>query len=246
MSLVLRSAAWCMAVLLVALPIVGVVNGWYAQDRWPMHRLRVSAEFRHVTLEQVRAAVTVHLQRGFFAVDLRAVRDAVAALPWVASVEVRKQWPDRVEVALYEHQPYARWGRRHLLSTAGVLFATPADAEVADLPQLHGPHTHLAEVLSQWRQVQDLLAERDLEARDLRLSTRGSWSLRLSEGAQIVIGRDDLMPRLQRFVRRFPDLMAMEQRALLRADLRYGNGFALRWADPAAPHAAAIINGFDL
>src|SRR5690606_29238321 len=34
-----RVLAWGIAVTLVALPIVGVLNGWFAADRWPVRQL---------------------------------------------------------------------------------------------------------------------------------------------------------------------------------------------------------------
>jgi hypothetical protein len=44
-----RLIAWCLAIALVALPIVGVLRGWFAANRWPVTQLTVQAEFKHVT-----------------------------------------------------------------------------------------------------------------------------------------------------------------------------------------------------
>jgi cell division protein FtsQ len=76
----------------------------------------------------------------------------------------------------------------------------------------------------------------------LRLSARGSWSLRLSDGTQVEVGRSDSQLRLQRFSRLLPRLRAQDPRPLTRADLRYTNGFSLTWADlPKAPEATAPL-----
>ena len=40
---VIRLFAWAIAIALVALPIVGVLNGWFASERWPVTRLAVPA-----------------------------------------------------------------------------------------------------------------------------------------------------------------------------------------------------------
>ncbi|MCF6017432.1 cell division protein FtsQ/DivIB, partial [Xanthomonas perforans] len=55
---------------------------------------------------------------------------------------------------------------------------------------------------------------------------RRSWSLGLSNGVQIVVGRDDARARLQRFARVLPQL-SDPQRPIARADLRYTNGFTV-------------------
>ena len=48
MNALLRIAAWTLAIVLVALPVVAVLNGWIAGERWPMRRLAVTGEFRQV------------------------------------------------------------------------------------------------------------------------------------------------------------------------------------------------------
>ena len=73
-GIAMNIAAWLAALALVALPLVAVMNGWFASDRWPFRQLKIDAEFRHVNADQVRAAAAPQLARGFFAVDLGAVR----------------------------------------------------------------------------------------------------------------------------------------------------------------------------
>src|SRR5690606_40413741 len=63
-----------------------------------------------------------HARDGFFAMRLADAQAAVAALPWVESAEVRKRWPDVVEVHVVEHRPFARWGSDRLSSEQGRLF----------------------------------------------------------------------------------------------------------------------------
>ncbi len=112
----IRLVAWCLAIALVVLPIVGVLCGWFAADRWPVTQLTVQAEFKHVSAEQIRAAVQPRLGKGFFALNLDGVQKAVAALPWVESVEASKRWPDTLLLRIYERQPFARWNGNQLIS----------------------------------------------------------------------------------------------------------------------------------
>jgi cell division protein FtsQ len=51
----------------------------------------------------------------------------------------------------------------------------------------------------------------------------------LSNGTELLVGRDDARLRLERFARLLPQLLAQKGQPLSRADLRYTNGFALRW-----------------
>jgi cell division protein FtsQ len=235
MSALGRLIAWLLALAVVALPVIAVLNGWFASERWPIERMRVNAEFQRVDEDAVRMAAAPHLASGFFAADLDRVSDAIAALPWVETVEVRKHWPDLVEVTLVEHRAYARWGDDRLVSARGVLFAAPESAAMTDLPLLQGPDSRLDEVLRMHQKVHALFEAQRLHVESLRLSPRGSWSLVLDSGARVVAGRGDPLPRLERFARSLPRLLAVETRVLERADLRYANGFSLRWAEKPGP-----------
>jgi cell division protein FtsQ len=235
----IRLVAWCLAIALVALPIVGVLRGWFAANRWPVTQLVVQAEFKHVSAGQIRAAVLPRLGKGFFALDLDTVQKAVAALPWVESVEASKRWPDTLLLRVYEREPFAHWNDKQLISRQGKVFDAP-DANVdPKLPQLRGPDDRLAEVVSFYADVQKAFAGTHLAITGVALTERGSWSLSTDSGAQIVLGdRDQAGRRLRRFLDVYPQVVAGHGDSFVYADLRYTNGFAVKWPQPpAAVHA---------
>ncbi|MBP6597556.1 MAG: cell division protein FtsQ/DivIB [Arenimonas sp.] len=242
MNALLRIAAWTLAIVLVALPVVAVLNGWIAGERWPMRKLAVTGEFAQVDEAAVREAVLPLVQRGFFAVELDQVRVAVAALPWVEKVEVRKRWPDRLEVRLSEHTPVARWPDGRMLSEDGKLFAAPEGAG-RGLPLFDGPETRAGELMALHSIARPLFLPLGLKVQTVQLSARGSLSLLLDDGTQVEAGRGDPQARLARFARMLPKIRAADPRLLQRADLRYTNGFTLVWQDapPAPPHPTAPL-----
>lgn len=229
MNAALRILAWLLAVALVALPVVAVVNGWIGADRWPLTRLRVHGEFERVDPAQLRAVVLPYAKRGFFAVRLQDAQDAVEKLPWVERAEVRKRWPDVMEISITEHRPFARWGKDRLLSEHGRLFPTPKALQALKLPQLGGPDSQVQEVIALYNEARQLFAPLGFNVETLVMDRRGSWTLTLGNGTEVVIGRADARPRLSRFVRMLPQILARQGQPLLRADLRYTNGFALSW-----------------
>ena len=92
-----------------------------------------------------------------------------------------------------------------------------------------------------YNESRQLFAPMGLDVTTLVMDARGSWSLLLGNGTQVVIGRTDARPRLGRFARMLPQLLAAQAQPLVRADLRYTNGFALSWGEaPKAPPPAAI------
>jgi len=244
MSAMLRLLGWLLALAMVTLPVVAVLNGWVGAGHWPLTRLRANGAFERVDPALLRRTLLPYAQRGFFAVDLEAAQAAVAALPWVEHAEVSKHWPDVLEVRVVEHRPFARWGNDRLLSDRGRLFAARGVRVPANLPLFDGPATRAADVVALYNDSRALFEPLGLGVRAVRVDARGSWTLALGNGTDVVVGRNEAHARMARFVRLLPQLLAQPGQRLARADLRYTNGFALVWAklpantNPPAPTPA--------
>lgn len=81
----------------------------------------------------------------------------------------------------------------------------------------------------------------------LELSERRAWHLVLDNQMVIEIGRDKADERLQRFVSNYNHSVAQINRTVQLVDLRYSNGFAVKFdttvAKPGAakPHAPTAL-----
>jgi cell division protein FtsQ len=168
----------------------------------------------------------------FFGVNLDEVRHLVAELPWVRSVEVRREWPDRLVVRVEEHRPLGRWPGARLVSERGELFDGTSDAV---LPQLAGPAGSEREVTRRFLAMRELVAPLGVEPVQVALSARYAWQVKLSNGLVLELGRDQarspVEERLARFVAAYPRIVAALNRRLDYVDLRYPNGFAIRVPD---------------
>ena len=235
-----RLLAWAIALALVALPMVGVLNGWFASERWPLTKMSVRAEFNHVSAEQIRAAAQPQLGPGFFAIRLDSVRAAVAALPWVERVEVRKRWPDRIDLIVHEQQPYAHWGEDRLVNRQGEIFRGPGANDLLALPRLAGPDERVGEVLKFHARCVREFSAGDLAIEAVTLSPRGGWRLDLASGTVIEVGKANAQAELKRFLDVWPRLAGSQSGQPMRIDLRYENGFAVAWAAVPAPAPAGM------
>jgi len=208
----------------------------------PLRQLALRGALTQVTRDQVEGAARVGAAGTFFSVDLDAVRRAFEALPWVRKVEVRRLWPERIEVALEEHVALARWGGdsppKRLVNTYGEVFAGEL-SDAARLPQFAGPPGSAAELTRRYGAFRQALAPLGLEPRQVLLSPRYAWQLRLSNGLTLELGRDQLkepvLERLSRFVVFYTQTLGNLERRLDYVDLRYPNGFSLRV--PGTMHA---------
>lgn len=242
MSAMLRLLAWVLAVALVALPVVAVVNGWAGSSQFPLRTLRVQGQLQRVDEAKLRATVLPYARNGFFAVRLDRIQAAVGALPWVEHAEVRKHWPDVLEVRIREHRPFARWGADRLLSEQGRIFPATQIKVPQGLPMLDGPESRVSEVVALYNLARERLANVG-GVRGVALDKRGSWAITLANGTEVVLGRNDPDARLDRFAPLLPRLVVQHPgQRLVRADLRYTNGFSLTWADlPKPPKIAAPL-----
>src|SRR3954469_632451 len=93
-----------------ALAIYGALRYVVRLPVFDLKQLVVEGSVAHVTRTQVEAITARELSGNFFTLDLNAARAAFEKLPWVRAVNVRRQWPDRLDVVIEEHVPLARWG----------------------------------------------------------------------------------------------------------------------------------------
>jgi cell division protein FtsQ len=227
--------AWSLALAVIALPIVGALNGWFVSDRWPFRQLRIDASFERVNAEQVRAAIAPRLEGGFFGVDLDAIRAAIEQIPWVERAEVRRRWPDTFEVQVRERSAAAVWSDGRLIDSAGELFAVPGNTVPEGLPRLSGPETRVADALAFQRSANAAMQGTGMALAELALSARGSWTVLTASGATLVLGREQASERLTRFLDAMRQIDGSAGLVLLRADLRYANGFAVQWQQTEPP-----------
>ena len=220
--------------------LVGVMlfcwAGMIALQRLPVFPLRtldVKGPLQHVSRSQLEDTAVKALGGNFFTVDIHSAQRAFQEVPWIRSVEVRRRWPDTIELRLEEHQVSARWtplgGEERLVNSFGEVFEAHSDAT---LPSFAGPEGSAAQVLARFQEINQRLGPLDKQVVALQLSPREAWRMRLSDGVALDLGRDHqgeaLGSRLDRFIESYPKLRERMQTALTTVDMRYPSGFVIR------------------
>ena len=192
---------------------------------FPLREIRVIGDVGHVTNDQVAAVIARELRGNFFTVDLAQAREAFEKLPWVRKVNVRRQWPDRLELVVEEHKPLARWGSTALVNAHGEVFEA---AISSTLPVFSGPEGTASEVVARHAEFDRLLVPIGRKVVLIALSARRAWQLRLDDGMVLYLGRENLEGRLKGFVSAYQRTVARLPQPPSHVDLRYSNGFAVR------------------
>lgn len=207
----------------------------------------VAGDLGRVDRRDIVNALQGRVRGSFFTVDLESVRSLFEAIPWVRRAELRRRWPDCLEVRIEEQVALARWGQQkrdaQLVNAQGELFRGQSDQA---LPVLAGPAGSEAEVARRYVAFRDALAPLGLAPTQVLLSSRLGWQMRLSSGLTLQLGRDTdrdrVEDRLARFVSAYPQTLGRSRQRVDYVDLRYPNGFAVRANEraievaPAEPH----------
>ncbi len=244
----LSSLLWGLGLLLI------LVSGVLMVIRMPFFPVRdvvLSKPLERVQVEDIRAGIAPYIGGNFFTVDLKAIRQGAEQQPWVYRADVRRQGFGNLSLDIDEQVPVARWGNEGTRTTSewlnrdGDVFEVP-DSSLGhlnqNLPVLHGPLDTGTELMARYVRYNALLAPTGRTIRQLDLSPRLSWSLRLDNGTRIELGRERMLnsadEQVETFVTLYPQLISNRAVAPSVVDLRYPAGVAVRY--PAAPAAASI------
>ncbi|RSD10364.1 cell division protein FtsQ/DivIB [Amycolatopsis eburnea] len=129
--------------LLTVLTIVAGVYLLFFSSMLGVKDVAVSGA-RTVPADQIRAVAAVPADQPLLRLDADEIRDRVAGMPGIATVEVSRSWPNTVEITVTERTAIAFFDSGpggdgvHLVDGGGVVFKT-VPARPAGLPELKLP-----------------------------------------------------------------------------------------------------------
>ncbi len=241
-----------LALLAVAAMIVGVII-WVAQRPYfAINHIQIeplqAESLNYVSSPTVQATIAGNIVGNFFTVDLDRTREVLETVPWVRHARIRRVWPNTLRVQLEEQQPLALWNENQMINTWGEAFSANQGElpDEAALPHFHGPDNSERLVVQRYAELARWLAPLNLQVKEISLSPRYAWSVELTDGVRLRLGRDPaadvadphgragaqpFAARIERFVNAWPTLTRrLDGRAIDSADLRYSNGFAITLA----------------
>jgi cell division protein FtsQ len=160
---------------------------------------------------------------------LSDVKQILEEIEWVHHVVVARNWPDGLTVNVVPERAIAYWNDKEFINDEGRVFYSPYLAG-GDLAQLHGPDGTEREAMTQYLQLSKAVARAGLSVDTLVLDERGALEFTADNGMKVLLGKDDVMERIQRFLLVFesPELAARLSN-IKQIDTRYSNGMAVSW-----------------
>ena len=201
---------------------------WQWLDR-PVEAVVIEGQAQHLDRQQLARTIAAGLESTLLQVDLPEVQQLVKEHPWVRVAAVKIDWPGTLIVSIEEEVPVARWGERGLLNHQGDIFWPELKEQYRSLPRLSGPSPDTNRVMSQFHDFNQMLRPVGLHVVSLDLEARGAWSMTLDNQIKVVVGREAVNERLQRFLDLYQLRLSEQADEIEQIDIRYTHGVAVKW-----------------
>jgi len=217
---------------LTFLLMAALMSGLIKSESWEINKIDIRAEFKRVSSEQIRMAVLSYPQRSFFKVKADVIRDELIKLPWVQKVTVNKKWPNTIIIKLVEHKAVAIWNENKLLNDKGEIFEVDGFDNLEVLPKLIGVENQASQIWDKYLRFNKIVQTFGYDLVSTRVSKRGGWELYLSNGSVVNLGSQNMDARLVRLAETWSKLLKKIKTEPHYIDLRYTNGYAIKWQKP--------------
>jgi cell division protein FtsQ len=229
---------WLLMGVLAVLAIGGGL--WRSQTlshlhRKPIRHVKIEGAFQYIAQDRLRQVLKPEMQRGYYHANMQAIHEAIKALPLVDTVDVKRVWPDTVQIKITEQKPMVRWGDNALLNKQGDLLIPDDMSRFSHLPLITGPEGQQKKWLEIMKGVYIVLKDKSMQLAEFHVNERRAWRIKLTSGLEMQLGRKAPLENMQRFLKTM-DLVGAEQVALMASvDTRYPNGYAVTWKPDAPP-----------
>ena len=98
-----------------------------------------------------------------------------------------------------------------------------------DLPVFDGPAGMERNMTEFYQVARQAIESLGIEIVTLELDTRGAYVLELSNEIKLLLGREHIENRLERFARVYKKVLASRAPEIEKIDMRYSNGLAVGW-----------------
>ena len=238
------------------------VKWFYAPGNFPIRKIELVKQLKHQKSDELQQVAANAIDGGFFSMNVDVFREKLLLLPWVENVSVRKVWPNKLLVSITERTPASRWLSldeqrmnnksinnmqelnthwKALLSNEGVIFSPEITqsqrTKFMNLPLFSGPNKSAHKVLQQCIAFLKIIKSMDITMQHCAMDARHAWKIELASSLIVNLGKYEVMKRLQRFVDVFSQQLNEYLPYVRYADLRYSNGFSVKWNSDLAEQA---------
>ena len=195
----------------------------------PIKYVRTEGVFQYLSKNEIQFVLQPLVLTGFLDADMQAIHSVVSTLPWVETVKVKRIWPDAIDIKVHEKKPFARWGVNSLITEQGVIFNPNNIDQFKSMILVNGPELQRLKILEILKGVKTALADQSMTIAEFSVNERGAWKIKLGNDLEILLGRNEQLKKLQRFLKTLTVLKQEQVEQMAIVDLRYPNGYSVSW-----------------
>jgi len=214
-------------VFLLPLILIGLVT--YDNFNQSIDRVVINGEFNYLSERDVIDLIDENVQTGFLTLDLPELNRKIVEQDWIRSSSIRRSWPATLIVNIEEEIPVARWGEQQLLNNVGDYIDVINKDSVSHLPVIFSQAGDTKEIIKIYQLISELLGPVGLRIDKVESDNAGSWTLTVVSDIKIILGRDQLVEKLQRLQSVWMAELSSQEKNINAIDLRYPNGLAVKW-----------------
>jgi len=195
----------------------------------PIKEISISGEFDQISAQELHSLIVDGVSGNFFTLSVENLYQKFYALPWVEQIWVHRVWPDKINIEIRENKAVAILKDKGLLNDKGRVFSTNATHFKNILPLFAVASEYEQEAITAYRVYEEILGETGVRIRQFIFDRRKSQTLFLSNELEVKLGRVNTEKRLGRFIKAYEQNLAEKVQKIEGVDLRYTNGFAVKW-----------------
>jgi len=219
----------------------------YLPTTLPFKKIQVYGSLEWVDRDKLNALVLHDIDGGFFSLNVKGLKQNLEQLAWIKSVSIRRVWPDVLQLMVTEQQPVAVWNDESIINRNGELFMPAMEQLPDEMVQITGPTGMYETLVEHYKALSAMTADLGLQITNINVNDRRAMKVTLSNGVQLFMGRvrdtSDSGIEIMRFVRAYKATLAPQIDRIQFVDLRYTNGFAVRWKQQVGLHGENSIHG---
>jgi cell division protein FtsQ len=218
------------SLIIMPLLIVLGVRYWIKQPESLMIKsVKVQGDFNFLDKATLSPIISPFVKTNLYLLDKKSLEEEIEFNPWVYSASLTSLWPTTLVVKIHEQKPIAFWGDKAMVNEFGEVIDVDLPAQKNKLPMLYSPFDKGREMVESYVKIRKWMKDFPVDIVEFTENTRGSWLLKLSNGMKVKVGRKEHERRLRRFMVGYSNQLVRQVKKIDTVDLRYTNGFAVKW-----------------
>lgn len=179
----------------------------------------------YASKDQIQASIEPLVDGSWLQTSAEKTYQAILAYPGIENVWVKKAWPNHLAIYFTQAQPVAYWNDpRQVLLEDGQVIRPRSFLVEQSLPRFDGARSQRDLIKDTYLELSPICTEYHLSI-DRISYLDGQWSLKLSNGENLMLGSEALKVRLLRYLEVMNELPSPERTEYV--DLRYNTGLAV-------------------